>query len=185
MTRFHAALRRGVPRLATVLGVLAICLGASSKSCRLIQDNIENRDGQFVTSLTLQNPSAQITDVFERDEQIEFVMTVRNELDRTAIIEFPTTRTFDFVVLREGTDEIVWQWSEDQPIQQTPSEIEFAPEETQTFRATWDQISNLDVQVRPGTYEARGVLVFRGFDSNPREQNQQGSTIQRFTILDD
>ncbi len=180
-------MHRSLPRLATVLGILAICLGASSKSCRIISGNIENSDRLSLTAtLTLQEPGGQSTDTFERGEPIELVLTVRNELETAAIVEFPSTRTFDFVVLREGTAEVVWQWSDDQPLfQQIPSEIEFAPEETQTFRRTWNQTGTSGVQVRTGTYEARGVLVFSGFDTDPLQENQQGSALVRFTITSD
>lgn len=183
----HPAVRRSAPRLMTIIGMLAICLGASSsKSCRLIQDNIENRDDlSFATALTVQDAGGKITDTFEQDEQIQLVMTVRNELERSVTIQFPTGRTSDFVVVREGTAEVVWQRSDNEtPSQQIPTEIEFAPEETQTFTATWDQRATSGVQVRTGTYQARGVLVFSGFDSDPLQENQQGSALVRFTIND-
>lgn len=178
--------RRTAPRLITVLGMLAVCLGASSKSCRIIQDNIRNRDDlDFATALTIQDAGGQITDTFERNDQIQLVMTVRNELDTTATVEFPTARTSDFVIVRDGTAEVVWQWSENQPpFAQTPSELTFAPGETKTFTAIWNQRSNADVLVRTGTYQARGVLVFSGFDTDPLQENQQGSTLQRFRIRD-
>jgi Intracellular proteinase inhibitor len=180
-------LRRGPSRLATVLGILVICLGASSKSCRIIQDNIENRDDlEFATALTLQDAGGQITDTFVRGDQIQLVMTVRNELETTARVQFQTSRTFDFVILEDGTDDIVWQWSRDQTAQQTPTEMVFAPLETKTFTQIWNQVrSTSGLPVRTGTYEARGVLVFDGFDSDPRAENQMGSALVRFTIRTD
>lgn len=180
------ATHRVVPRLVAVLGMAAICLGASSKSCRLIQDNIENReDLEFATALTIQDAGGQITDTFERNDQIQLVMTVRNELEVTATVEFPTARTSDFVIVREGTADVVWKWSANQPpFTQTPSELTFAPGETKRFIAIWNQRSNEDVLVRTGTYQARGVLVFSGFDTDPLQENQQGSSLQQFRIRD-
>jgi Intracellular proteinase inhibitor len=177
-------MRRSVPRLLTVVGLTAICLGATSKSCRIIQDNVDNRDGQFVTALTVQDAGGQITDVFERGEQIQLVMTVRNELDTSAIVQFPSTRQSDFVVVRAGTAEVVWQWSETQTFSQTLTELRFEPGETKTFTQIWNQVGRNGLQVRTGTYEARGVLVFRGFDSDPLQENQLGSELERFTIRD-
>lgn len=180
-----AVLRRGAPRTITVLGMLVICLGSSSRSCRLIQDNIEDREGEFVAALTVQDAGGQITDTFERGETIQFVLTVRNELETTATIEFPSARTSDFVVVRNGSAEVVWQWSDDQPaFAQVLTELEFAPLETKTFTATWNQTGETGVQVRTGTYQARGVLVFSGFDSDPLQENQQGSPLESFTIID-
>lgn len=180
------ALHRAAPRLLTVIGLLAVCLGASSKSCRIIQDNIDNRtDLELAVALTIQDAGGQITDTFERNDQIQLVMTVRNELDVTATVEFPTSRTSDFVIVRDGTAEVLWKWSENQPpFAQTPGELTFAPGETKTFTAIWNQRSNADVLVRTGTYQARGVLVFSGFDTDPLQDNQQGSALQRFRILD-
>ena len=178
-------MRRSAPRLVTVLGIAAICLGATSKSCKLIQDNIDNREGQFVTALTVQDAGGQITDVFDRGEQIQVVMTVRNELDTSAVVQFPSTRQSDFVIVRAGTAEVVWQWSENQPpFQQIPTELRFAPGETKTFTQTWNQVGRNGVPARTGTYEARGVLVFSGFDADPLQENQLGSPLERFTISD-
>jgi hypothetical protein len=36
--------------------------------------------------------------------------------------------------------------------------------------------------VRVGSYEARGVLVFDGFDNNPLRASQLGSQLEQFTI---
>lgn len=186
MNRSLAILRRGAPRLITVLGVLAICLGSSSKSCRLIQDNIENReDLSFAVALTVQDAGGQITDVFQRDELIQFVMTVRNELGTRATVQFPTTRTADFVVVRDQTADVVWQWSDDQAAPQpTPTELVFESGETKTFIGEWRQTNSAGAPVRSGAYQVRGALVFSGFDADPLQDNDQASPLVRFTISD-
>lgn len=178
-------LRRSAPRLITVVGVLAICLGSSSKSCRLIQDNIENReDLSFAVALTVQDAGGEITDTFERGETIQFVMTVRNELETQATVEFPTARQSDFIVVRSGTADEVWQWSDGRTFAQARSELSFAAGETKTFNVIWNQTSESGVQVRSGTYQARGVLHFTGFDTDPLQDNEQGSELASFRILD-
>lgn len=186
MSNRYSVLRRSAPRIATVIGILAICLGASSKSCRLIQDNVENRDNlSFVTALSVQDAGGTGSDTFELREPIQLVMTVRNEQDRTATIQFSTARQSDFVIVRDGTADVVWQWSDDQPaLQPGATELVFAPLETKTFTATWNQTGINDTQVRTGAYQARGVLVFSGFDTDPLQENQQGSALVRFTIID-
>ncbi|HEX2494091.1 MAG TPA: BsuPI-related putative proteinase inhibitor, partial [Steroidobacter sp.] len=111
------------------------------------------------------------------------VMTVRNELDTSAIIEFPTMRTSDFVVLRADAADVVWQWSDDQPaFQPTPTQLQFEAGETKTFTAIWNQTNENGLQVRVGTYQARGVLVFSGFDADPLQENPQASALVTFTI---
>lgn len=179
-------LPRPLPRLLTALGLLAICLGASTESSCSFRDivgggNSDNPD--FVTQLQLENANQEITDTFERGEQITLVLTVRNRLRTAATVEFPTSRTSDFVVVRENTSEVVWKWSTGQPVfAQGLTTLEFSDSETKTFDEVWDQIGDNEVQVRPGTYEARGVLVYDGFDSDPLRTNQLGSTLIRFTV---
>ena len=178
-------LRRSAPRLITVVGVLAICLGSSSKSCRLITDNIENRDDlSFAVALTTQDQGGQITDSFEDGEPIQFVMTVRNELETAATIEFPTGRQTDFIVVNNGTADKVWQWSDDQAFTQARSELTFDALETKTFTVLWNQQSRTGVQVRSGTYQVRGVLHFSGFDTDPLQDNEQASDLVTFRILE-
>ena len=52
-------------------------------------------------------------------------------------------------------------------ISTVPGTLSFAPGETQTFSVTWNQILANGNELRAGNYEARGVLVYSGFDSNP------------------
>lgn len=182
------ALRRSLPRLLTILGILAICTGSSTnRSCSLSDRN--DGDGgdepDFVTRLEIQDSSGQITDTFERGELIQMVLTVRNRRDTAVSVDFPTTRTFDFVVVRENSNDVVWQLSESAgaaPPSTIPTTLDFAPNQTQTFTATWSQVDNDGNDVRTGAYEARGVLVYDGFDSNPLRSNQLGSTLESFTI---
>ena len=61
--------------------------------------------------------------------------------------------------------------------------MEFGPNEVKTFTTTWDQTdSDGGDQVSTGSYEARGVLVFDGFDTSPLRASQRGSQLERFTI---
>jgi hypothetical protein len=178
-------IRRSLPRLLTVLGILAICTGAStSRSCSIgSDDNDDGDEPDFVTSLEIQDASGQITDTFERGELIQMVLTVRNRRDESVTVEFPTTRTFDFVVVRENSNDVVWKLSDDAAAPSTiRTTIDFAPNESQTFTTTWNQVDNDGDDVRTGPYEARGVLVYDGFDANPLRSNQLGSTLERFTI---
>jgi len=108
---------------------------------------------------------------------------VRNRRDTTETIDFTDSRTSDFVVVRANTDSVVWQLSKKSAApSQTPTTLSFAPGESKTFTTTWDQIDDSGDQVRTGTYEARGVLVFDGFDSRPLRASQQGSPLESFTI---
>jgi hypothetical protein len=178
---------RPVPRLLTLLGVLALCAGSSSRGCSFRDSNNDGDGGDnpdFVATLQLQDASGNVTGTFERNELIQMILTVRNRTDDTQTLTFTTTRTSDFLVVREGTDDVVWQLSEETgPPTTTPTTMDFAPDETKTFTTTWDQTrSDSGDTVSTGAYEARGVIIFDGFEANPLRASQLGSPLERFTI---
>lgn len=170
-------------RLLTMLGVLTICMGATSSSCSLNRSGSSGGDDpSFVADLKLQDVNGNTTTSFNRDQQITMILTVRNRLNTSATIEFTTTRTDDFVVVRENSDSVLWQWSKGRNFATTPTSIDFAAGESKTFTRSWDQRDNDSNLVRAGTYEARGALVYSNFDSSPLKSNQQASTLVRFTV---
>jgi hypothetical protein len=179
----------GWRRLATLVGILVICAGTttSNRSCSLGSSDDGGDGGDdptFVTTLQLQNTNGEVTDTFSRDELIQMVLTVRNRRDTTETVEFTDSRTTDFLVVRANSNGIVWQLSKETAAPTPgPTSIEFAPGQTRTFTTTWDQTdSDSGEQVRTGTYEARGVVVFEGFDDSPLRASQLGSPLERFTI---
>jgi hypothetical protein len=175
-------------RLLTLFGIMVICAGTtSSRSCSLGSSDSDGDGGDdptFVATLQLQNTTGEVTDSFERGELIQMILTVRNRRDTTETMDFTDTRTSDFVVVRANTDSVVWQLSEETAAPSpTPTTLTFGPNETRTFTTTWDQTdSDSGDQVSTGSYEARGVLVFDGFDENPLRASQRGSPLEQFTI---
>jgi hypothetical protein len=112
------------------------------------------------------------------------ILTVRNRRDTTQTIDFTDSRTSDFVVVRANTSTVVWQLSKETAAPSpTATTLSFAAGESKTFTTTWNQLdSSGGDQVRAGNYEARGVLVFDGFDTNPLRASQRGSPLESFTI---
>ena len=180
----------GRPRLLTLLGILAICAASTSSnnSCSLGSSNNNSGDGgndpTFVATLQLQDSSGDASDSFDRGATVTMILTVRNRRDTTETIDFTDGRTRDFVIVRANTDNIVWQLSKETAAPSpNPTTLTFGPNETQTFTTTWDQTeSGSGDQVRVGDYEARGVLVFDGFDDHPLRASQVGSELEQFTI---
>lgn len=179
-------LQRPFPRLITVLGLLAISLGATTESCSLRDalgggGNGDNPD--FVSQLQLKNANADTTDTFDQGDDITLVLSVRNRLSTGATVEFASARISDFVVVRENSSTVVWKWSTAQPpFTPNATKLEFSAGETKTFDEVWNQVGDNGVQVPAGTYEARGVLFYDGFDVDPLKTNQLGSTLVKFTI---
>ena len=181
----------GWRRAATLLGILVICAGSttSNRSCSLTGSGSNNSgdggdDPTFVATLQLQDTQGNVTSSFQRQQLIQMILTVRNRRDTAETIDFTTTRTADFVVVRANTDSVVWQLSKETAApSQTATTLTFAAGESKTFTTTWDQTdSDNGDQVRTGTYEARGVLVFDGFDTRPLRASQLGSPLESFTI---
>jgi len=181
--------QHGWRRLATLVAILVICAGTttSNRSCSLGSSNNSGDGGDdptFVATLQLQDTTGNVTDSFQRQELVQMILTVRNRRDTTESIDFSDSRTSDFVVVRANTDTVVWQLSKETAAPSpTATTLDFAPGESKTFTTTWDQTdSDSGDQVRTGTYEARGVLVFDGFDTRPLRASQLGSPLERFTI---
>jgi len=179
----------GWRRPLTLLGILVICAGSSTSnsSCSLGSSNNNSGDGgddpTFVATLQLQDVTGNVTDTFQRDELIQMILTVRNRTDQTQTLDFDTSLQSDFVVVRDNTTDVVWRLSDRSAApSNTPTTLEFAPGQVRTITTSWDQIDNNGDQVRVGTYEARGVLIFDGFDNNPLRASQLGSQLEQFTI---
>jgi len=179
----------GWRRLPTLLGILLICAASTSsnRSCGLGSSNNSGDGGNdptFVATLELQDANGDVTNSFERNGTVTMILTVRNRRDTTETIDFTDSRTRDFVVVRANTESVVWQLSKETAAPSpTPTTLTFGPNESQTFTTTWDQTeSDSGDQARVGTYEARGVLVFDGFDDHPLRASQLGSELEQFTI---
>jgi hypothetical protein len=180
----------GWRRLLTLFGILVICAGSttSNRSCSLGSSDNNGGDGgndpTFVATLQLQDASGDASNSFERGATVTMILTVRNRRDTTETIDFTDSRTRDFVVVRANTEDVVWQLSKETAAPSpTPTTLTFGPNESQTFTTTWDQTeSNSGDQVRVGSYEARGALMFDGFDDHPLRASQLGSELEQFTI---
>jgi hypothetical protein len=179
----------GWRRVATLVGILVICAGtaSSNRSCSFGSSDDSGDGGDdptFVTTLQLQDTEGNVTSSFQRGELIQMILTVRNRRETTETVEFDDSRQSDFLVVRENSSSIEWQLSEETAAPSpTPTTLEFAPGESKTFTTTWNQTdSDSDDQVRVGTYEARGVVVFDGFANSPLRASQLGSPLERFTI---
>lgn len=184
--------RKRIPRLLTVLGIVALCAGSTTRSCSSSSSGSgsgSSGDGgnqpDFVAELDVQASIGQASNTFQRGEPILMVLTVRNRRNETVSVDFTTTRQVDFVVVRENTDNVVWKLSDTGATpSNNPTTLDFAPGQTRVFTTIWNQLDSVGSagQVDRGAYEARGTLVYSDFDAHPLRLNQLGSTLRRFTI---
>lgn len=171
-------------RVLMLATILVLAGGATGQSCSL--NNLGGGGGgdqpTFVATLAVRDAAGADTDIFDVAEPITFVLTIRNRKNSQQTATFTTARTSDFVVVENGTDNVLWQQSGGQAGTGAATQIVFAARESKTFTATWNQTNNAGNQLNEGTYEARGALVYDGFDSNPLALNETGSTPVEFTI---
>jgi hypothetical protein len=179
--------RRQFWRLMPLLAAFTLMMGSTWVSCSYntppTSANTPARTTlSFATELDLLDDAGQSKRVFAAGAPIHMILTVRNRLPEIVQVDLATSRTYDFIVVRENTDTIIWQWSNAYPEQHTPTTVTFGAGETQTFEAIWSQLDNSGEPVRRGGYEARGALVYQGFDANPMQSNQLASPPVKFII---
>lgn len=124
---------------------------------------------QFVTSLAIEDASGLPSSGFTTGTLIKFVLTIRNRSDQAQTLYFSTSELINFAVVQAGTANVVWNCDNDTTtaciISQNlgaPSttsgffQITFAPSETKTVTATWNQTDDSATQVNTGSYEVIG-----------------------------
>lgn len=164
-------------KLAAVAVVWTFTAGATSCS----SDSMGGPT--FVTDLVIRNAAGAVDNQFARGEPVTFELSVRNRTRQEAVLQFSTGHQFDFVVLDDGTRNVRWKWSHGKAFLTVATEIEFAAGETKLFQVTWDQRDNDTQQVPAGEYEARGVMMFSQFATDPLFSSQLGSPLRAFTVL--
>lgn len=175
--------RSNVWRLLPLLAALVLMMGSAYVSCSYNAPVVQPRPVlSFATELQLEDESGRPSRAFSVGERIHMILTVRNRLSQTAQVDFASSTTYDFIVVKADTDTILWQWSATQPQPRSATTITFGPDETKTFEATWNQFDNSGQPVPPDNYEARGLLVFDGFEANPMQSNQFASAPVKFVI---
>jgi Intracellular proteinase inhibitor len=175
-----------IRRVLLLLATGMIVCGTSGNSCSNGLGGLGGGGGgdqpTFVATLAVRDASGADRDIFAVGQPVSLVLSVRNRLNSAQTASFTTSRTADFVIVENGTTRIVWQATNGQTISPTATQLQFAANETKTFSATWNQTANGGGQVNTGTYEARGALVYTGFDSDPLAINEAGSSPVQLTI---
>jgi hypothetical protein len=167
---------QSVVRVAALAAAWTLTVGANSCTTNAA-------DPRFVAELVLKNAAGEVRNEFARGEPIHFELTVRNRSDEEVVMQFPSARHYELVVFDAGSSQVRWTWSSDKAFAQYVTELTFAPAETKAFTGIWDhQIGDDGQAVGPGNYEARGVLLFQEFATNPLALHQLGSPLKAFRV---
>ena len=141
---------------AAALALLVGCDGTS--------DLIEQPQGQpqSVVSeadgvrLTLQTDKLE----YELGEPVAMTFEVKNTSDARRTFEFSDACQYDFLVHQGGG--LVWSVGHDRMCAQALTSLDLGPGETWTRSDAWDQRSNKDEPVGPGTYDVTASLMRMG-----------------------
>jgi hypothetical protein len=167
-----------ITRIAVIVALVPIILGADFRCSYDDSDPAED----FETSLVLRDAQGAATGSFRVGATIVFELQVHNRSDFSSTLTFNDTRQYDFVVFDAGQRRVRWKWSEGRTFAQSTTDLHFAPRETKSFRVEWNQLTRSGAVLDVGAYDARGALVFSGFDADPQRRDELGSPLQRFAV---
>lgn len=88
-------------------------------------------------------------DVEVIENSVRFLLEISNDTDTRAVLQFPTSQQYDFIVKTED-DKMVWQWSNNRMFTQTLTEISLDPGEIRQFTE--------EHSFQSGKYKAQGLL---------------------------
>jgi hypothetical protein len=174
-------------RLALLFGVWLVASGSSS-SCSFNSGSSSSGgqppdpDGSFTSTLTLRDTAGVETSSFVFGEPIRFDFEIANRTSRQQRLQFPDAQTHDFLVVNDRTVQVRWKWSDGQAFAQVNTELVFEPYATKTFTLYWPGTLADGIQLPPGSYQARGTLIFDGFDANPLAPSDLGSELEAFEV---
>jgi hypothetical protein len=183
---FRAAI---MARLALLFGICFLMAATKWACVTNTMDTIDTGDGSggsggiiWVSTLSIHNSAGIRTTSFVFGEPIRFEFEIRNISARPVVVQFDTAQIYDFIVVDAGTAQVRWQWSEGMGFNQTPTELTMAPSSSKSFTATWSGQLRDGSQLPPGTYQARGLMVFDEFFGDPLARNDMASALMTFSV---
>jgi hypothetical protein len=136
----------------------------------------------FGSSLTILSVSGVETRSFAFGEPVRFDFEIVNLTNQRQSVQFVDGQDHDFLIVNNGTGQVRWKWSQNMAFTQATTKLEFEPNASKTFTLYWPGTLADGTQLPPGSYQARGALVFDGFRANPLADNAMGSELETFTV---
>ena len=107
----------------------------------------------------------------DKGADIGFVVVARNTSDKTVVLHFSTSRTFDFLISSRSNNTVVWQRSHGTLFTQANKQIVLAPGEKVDYRGRWNQKTNNGTVVAPGAYSVVGIITEKSGDLTSEAAN--------------
>jgi len=136
----------------------------------------------FNGTLVLRDVNNVETGEFVFGEPIRFTFTIENLTNREMSVQFRDSQTYDFLVADNGSQRIRWQWSDGQSFSPVATEVVFAPDASKTFTVLWNGVLADGTQLPRGNYQARGLMVYAGYENNPLAPSEFGSPLEPFRV---
>ena len=178
---------RMMARVALLVGTWLVTSGSNS-SCSF-NSGSGSSSGQppansatFTSTLKLRNVSGVETASFVFGEPVRFDFEIVNRTDRQQRLQFPDAQTHDFLVVNNRSVQVRWMWSDGQGFAQVSTELMFEPYASKTFTLYWPGTLADGTHLPVGSYEARGALVFDGFEANPLANSELASDLEAFEV---
>ena len=160
MNNAHISRSRNSFLIVAALAVTACSEGGSSSAASQVPVAFVNP--LWVTDLEIRDTLGAVKNIFSPGEGIEFVLTIRNRSNAAQTLVFPSTQSFDFVVVSSGTQDIIWRASSGDFFSDVVTELPFGPSETKTYKTIWQQTDDNGLPVSVGDYEVQGTITASG-----------------------
>ena len=113
---------------------------------------------KFATTVEVYDAAGADRSTFLSGETITIIVSIKNLTSGPQTLELNDAKQYEIIVNWAGQPVTLWTWSNGYVFTQAIQYLVFAPGETKTFTATWDQVGNNGQPAGPGFYEVQGYI---------------------------
>ena len=175
-----------LPTFIASLGAIAFCL---TSGCRLANSlptaaedatalsimrelpiQVSEKDEKKVVASPIEVSVTSDKARYKSGEIVRFTISACNTSDAAQSVSFASGRNFDLLATRVLDTKIIWRWSKGKVFSRNFRTVSFAPGETKTYEATWDQKLADDLPAGRGRVQITSELATQPpFSSAPLE----------------
>jgi len=144
--------------LCVVTLLLVACGGASSDFTPGADPGVQGGVPVLESAFVIHDSLNQDSKRFSQGEEIEFILSVKNNSSQEGVLAFNSGQQFDFYV-EDANNFEVWRWSANQLFTQALTEIKIPAGETVTFKQKWNQRLNNGTLIPTGDYKMYGFVI--------------------------